>query len=71
MSNENIIPNSLMKQIVEKIDETRDEYFNNMRFKPIDITFTVDKSIGIFSVVERYLEVSVCSPFGPAPDGLL
>ena len=24
-----------------------------------------------FSVVERYLEVSVCSPFGPAPDGLL
>ena len=29
------------------------------------------ESIGIFSVVERYLEVSVCSPFGPAPDGLL
>lgn len=36
-------------EIVEKIDETRDEYFNNMRFKPIDITFSVDKSIGVFS----------------------
>ena len=49
MSNENIVPNSLMEKIVEKIDETKDEYFNNMRFKPIDMTFTVDKSIGIFS----------------------
>lgn len=48
-SNENIIPNSLMEKIVEKIDETKDEYFNNMRFKPIDITFAVDKSIGTFS----------------------
>jgi hypothetical protein len=49
MSNENIIPNSLMEKIVEKIDEAKDEYFNNMRFKPIDIIFTVDKSVGIFS----------------------
>jgi len=48
-SNENIIPNSLMEKIVEKIDEAKDEYFNNMRFKPIDITFAADKSIGIFS----------------------
>jgi len=42
------MPKELLDAL-EKIDETKDEYFSNMRFKPIDIKFSVDKSIGIFS----------------------